>query len=290
MLFSLAIHNDEPINVWFLYHGLELNDRQQFCSYLKDKCNVNVTFVEVDDSLFRTIKIPIYIKHISIETYYRLIAQFILPKDLDRIMWIDSDIIVKNNIKEFYNQDLGNYAMAACTNMGEGKGNQSNKVRLELKKDSIYFNAGVLLFNLKYLRGNTNMDAIFKFCSDNIEKIRLQDQDILNMMFEEKVKVWTDQLYNCIANSPQDFITPDICERCAIIHFAGWQKPWKFKWQDNCSKYYWNIKQKETSLNFKELFIKNLGYIWFKIKGNKILSYICSPYYWAMARLKTEKG
>ena len=119
MLYSLYIHNKEKINVWFLNKSISHIDKEKFTNYLYEKCKIKVFFIDIDESIFNSLTTPLYIKHISIETYFRLIAQFLLPPNVERILWLDSDIIVKGSLKDFYYQTIDSLSMVACENMGE---------------------------------------------------------------------------------------------------------------------------------------------------------------------------
>ncbi len=285
MLCSVAKHTEESIYVWFLNHRVSCEEQESFTCYLKKKCNINVTFVDIDDRIFNSLETPIYIKHISVETYYRIIAQFVLPLELDRILWLDSDLIVKGDLDEFYHQDILGIPLVACMNMGEAKHGKNNKQRLNMPESCVYFNAGVLLLNLDYLREHTTLNGIIDFCNKNKERFRLQDQDVLNVLFCEKARVLTDQIYNCLVNCSDDYITPDICERTHVIHYAGFMKPWIMRWQNENSKYYWEVKEIE-GLTIRERIVRIVGVIWECLRINTAIKWFCAPYYWILARQK----
>lgn len=287
MLFSIKMSNCEPVHVWFLHRGIANEEQVKFIKYIKEKCGYDTTFVEIDDTTVEALKAPIYIKHITVETYYRLLAQFLLPEDLDRILWLDSDLIVKGSIAEFYYQELNPYSLIACMNMGESKTGFDNRKRLGLPDDYVYFNAGVLLLNLDYLRKKTTPEKILRFCHENIDKIMLQDQDVLNMLYHKSAYVLTNQIYNCLSNSPESFVTNDICERAHIIHYAGIMKPWSFRWQDDYSRYYWDVRKQEE-LNTRDKITIAIGLLWRIINGNKILKVVMSPWFWVNARLDVK--
>lgn len=282
MIYSLWLHNRNRHRVWFLYNDIEEADRESFIRYLYDKCNAQVHFVKIDKLLFDSLDVPLVIKHISIETYYRIIAQFVLPSDLDRILWLDSDIIVKRNIDAFYNQSLEGKSLVACRNMGDG--DSCNRARLGLPEDYVYFNAGVILFNLEYLRVNTTINGVLSFCKEHIGILKMQDQDLLNLLYHGSAMVIQDQLFNCMVNWPQDFITDDIVERCRILHYAGWQKPWRIRWQNRWSHYYWEVREKE-GLQPEEYWVRHIGVILAMLHLNDICKFIMMPWYWVKCRL-----
>lgn len=284
MLYSVYLYNKEELNVWFLNKSVSQVDKEKFTKYLYNKCNIKVFFIDIKDSFLDSFSTPLYIKHISIETYFRLIAQFLLPSNIERILWLDSDIIIKGNLFDFYHQDINNLSMVACENMGESKDGINNRRRLNLPNNYTYFNAGVLLLNIKYLRENTSMEEILTFCQHNKDIIKLQDQDVLNMLYHKNVSIFKDQLYNCLVNSPEDFISADICEKTNVIHYAGIMKPWKYRWQDKYSQYYWQIKAKE-GMKLKDWFTYCIGNLWKWLHINSFIKISCMPYNWLITRI-----
>ena len=285
MIYSLWLHNRAELSVWFLYYNIEAIEREGFARYLKDRCKAQVHFVKIENAVLMSLDAPLFIKHISIETYYRIIAQFVLPRDLDRVLWLDSDIIVKNNIETFYNQPLVGKSLVACKNMGEGA--YSNRARLGLPEDYEYFNAGVILFNLDYLRANTTLNGVLSFCKENIGKLRMQDQDLLNLLYYDSAFVIQDQMFNCMVNCPKDFISDDIVDRCHILHYAGWQKPWKIRWQDRWSHYYWEVREKE-GLHSYEFFIRCIGGLVALLHLNDMYTFMMMPYNWLKCLLNRQ--
>lgn len=284
MIYSLWLHNRVELSLWFLYNNIEESEREGFARYVEDRCNAQVHFVKIDNSVFTSLDAPLSIKHISIETYYRIIAQFVLPVDLDRVLWLDSDLIIKDNIELFYNQPLVGKSLVACKNMGEGA--FSNRERLGLPEDYVYFNAGVILFNLDYLRAHTTLNGVLSFCKENIGKLRMQDQDLLNLLYYDSAFVIQDQMFNCMVNCPKDFISDDIVDRCHILHYAGWQKPWKIRWQDGWSHYYWEVREKEGLLPI-EYWIRSLGVIMTLLHLNDICTYMMMPFNWLKCKLNS---
>lgn len=170
-------------------------------------------------------------------TYYRLFIPN-LYKHYDKVLYLDSDIVVQGDISELYNTDLGNNFVGAipdefvqCTPLAWdyvekhvplGKGNHTK-----------YFNAGILLMNCKRLR---EIDFEGKFI-DLLGKVKFQvaqDQDYLNCICRGKVR-----LINSVWNK-QPFPSATIKERdIKIFHYNLDSKPWK---KDGVlyEDYFWN--------------------------------------------------
>lgn len=158
-------------------------------------------------------------------TYYRLFIPN-LYKEYDKVLYLDSDIVVKGDISELYNTQLGDNFVGAIpddfvfstpitydyveNHIPLGKGNHNK-----------YFNAGVLLMNCKKLR---EIDFEGKFI-DLLSKVKFQvaqDQDYLNCICRGKVK-YINLLWN-----KQPFANKSIKEKdIKLYHFNLDLKPWK---------------------------------------------------------------
>ena len=86
-------------NVYVLCSELKKESTDSLRGLNNDRMHIH--FLRVPDELF--VNVPIY-KYFSKEVYYRIIAYSLLPKDMERIMWIDGDIAITHSILKFYNQ------------------------------------------------------------------------------------------------------------------------------------------------------------------------------------------
>lgn len=174
---------------------------------------------------------PMNRSHISIATYYRLALHRVLPK-LSKVLYLDCDLLVLDNLKELYNIDL-NYQLSAVAAVKDETDNYHKK-RLGIRD---YFNAGVSLLNLEFLRYRNASKEYQEILVNDADNIECQDQDIMNIAFNGRVTL-VPMEYN--ANSTM--FHPDIFtdasysvaeERRAkhnpkILHFTGEHKPWQF--------------------------------------------------------------
>ena len=289
MIFSLSAHVSEPVAVWCLYGGLSQKQRDAFCGHLLALGNIaKVEFVDMSGFNYGKRFQPINIPYLSIECYYRLYSQFVLPGNLDRILWLDSDIIVKGSLADLYESDFKGAPLIAFSNMDEEKDNDKNLRRLGLSLVKPYFNSGVLLLNLEYLRKNTTKSAILNFCRDNASRLKFEDQDAFNLLYHDSAFILNDQRYNCMVNAPQDFSSPDIVEKAVIIHYAGRQKPWQIQWQNEYSHFWWDARKKE-GLRSGDTLTFALGWVWRKCNGNRLKQLLLKPYLWIADALALRK-
>lgn len=122
-------------------------------------------------------------KHITIAAYYRLFLAEVLPNNLDKVIYLDGDIVVRHSLQEMYATNIDNDAIAAVTDMDEGEIQKFNNLRYEPELG--YFNSGVLLINLKYWRTQNLLQNFIDFATEYPERIKFHDQDILNYVLRE---------------------------------------------------------------------------------------------------------
>lgn len=170
--------------------------------------------------------------------------------NVDKILYLDADIICNLNIKKLFEENIEDYAIGAV--LDKKVVNKDNIINDKSYKnvpiDVInYFNSGVILFNLKYIRNNYNMFI------DTIEFLRKYpdvpyfDQAALNYVFQKKCK-FLDSKYNW-------GVKKGINNEC-IYHFCGMiDKPWLFK-TTPLRVLYWKYFLKTPWCNNLEDFLK----------------------------------
>lgn len=170
--------------------------------------------------------------HVSIAAYYRIFAPQLLPQNIDKILYLDGDIIINGSINNLYNTNIDNYAFGAVIDedyLGEKK-----YTRLEIPFNKSYINSGVLLINLKYWREYNLVDQCLVYTKNNQEKIVLHDQDVLNAVLFDKIKLLpitynfqTGFLYKITKLDNDKRIELQNCLYTPIIiHYTGPCKPW----------------------------------------------------------------
>lgn len=274
MIYSLRDSVLDDIRIFLFRNNLKKNSIEDFRKFLKNKCNACLEIIESPEGCFE--ELPLGDQHFTIEMYYRLIAQFVLPSNLDRILWLDADIIVKKDITPFYYQQFDGKSMVVCPDINcNSKGIDELKYKIGLSKKHRYFNSGVLLLNLQKLREDTTLDGILGICMDLKNKVEYPDQDILNYLYQNKVKYADELVYNF--QTFEGKVDKKDRKRIAIIHYVGQKKPWKYKFINNMSKYYWKIQIKQGHI---------IEACWIYLKFS--LYYLARKLYWRIKN-KNEK-
>lgn len=218
MLFSLARNTKRTLSVYLLYRSLNETERNSIKDFVKEKCcgTLHEIFVDVDDRSFS--KYLSSRPQWSAEIFYRLLLPYILDTSIEKILWLDADIIVCGSIDSLYDTDMGqNYLCAAPDDGGE----QSAK-RLGLPPGQRYFNSGLLLMNLPAIRRDFSQRRILSFFSENQETLPYGDQDTLNCLMGHNVLLVDESIYN-----NQAHLRWRVSKNARVIHFIMSIKPWK---------------------------------------------------------------
>lgn len=157
-------------------------------------------------------------KWASIAVYYRLLAPRILPRDMQKVLYLDSDIIVRGPLRPLWDIDMTGHALAAVVDHDQEAG-----MVLGLPAGAPYFNSGVLLINLQFWRQNDVAERAISFVRNNPQKVRYWDQDGLNATLFGRWIV-LPSIWNW-----QESCVPSGCgEEPIIAHFISSAKPWQW--------------------------------------------------------------
>lgn len=167
------------------------------------------------------------LKRTSKETYYRLLAVDYLPESLDRILYVDPDTLIINNLSDFYNIDFGDNLLAGATHVYSFI-RRYNIKRLGMPKDGEYINAGVLMMNLDGLRKSYTVEEIYGYIRTHLDRLPLADQDVLNALYGDKTIALSPAIINCDEKTCRlRGLTPwQVRLNTLIIHYDGKDKPW----------------------------------------------------------------
>ena len=192
---------------------------------------VTFHFLQVPEELFadfpETARYPRQI-------YYRLAAPLLLPRELDRILYLDVDVVVINSLRPFYEVDFEGSYFVGCTHTREFL-TKLNQARLQSDKAVAYINTGVLLMNLNVLRQVIRLEEISAYVREHEKALILPDQDILTALYGDKIKLADSLRYN-LSDRVLNFYNGShpkekrdvnwVPRNTAIIHYCGRNKPW----------------------------------------------------------------
>ena len=225
-----------------LYTNISEENREKIKKYEKE--NVSIEFVDLNYYIEK-IKDKLYTRdYYSKTTYFRLFIPNLYPQ-YNKALYLDSDIVLLEDVYDLYNIDMGDNLVAAAPDDVI----QTIDVFKEYVEKVVgvasyenYFNAGVLLMNLDELR-KFNFQEKFIYLLDKIKFSVAQDQDYLNRLCKGRVKI-IDPNWNRMPIATEKANDGDI----KLIHYNLAYKPWHF--EDILYKdYFWEYAKKTEFLD-----------------------------------------
>lgn len=255
-LLSAAEHLDQDceLRVYLVDNGLAETSRAMLRETLADT-RVSVEFVPARDVSISDLGIS---HHISHAAYLRLFADRWLPEGIEKVIYLDSDLIVRESLTKLWDFDLGdNICLAApdiaCPFIDARRGSNNfrksspylasltpivNYRELGLRPDAYYFNSGVMVLDVAQWRAGGIGDRLVECLRRNQSYVWCWDQYALNAVLANK---WGRLPLRWNAGShlfefpspghspidPQEF--EEMLTNPAIIHFTSEFKPWNYE-------------------------------------------------------------
>lgn len=264
LMTSIGYNNGSDVNYYILVNDEFTSDSREALTHVANQFGNRIAFFTITPEMTKDFPFgradqP---KHVSVATYYRLFITEFLPKTVEKIIYLDGDIIVRNSLADLWATDIDNYALGVIGDMHEVKHIQSGRLPYDVKNEG-YFNAGVLLINVKYWRENNCLKACYDVIEKYQELLILHDQDVLNIAFHNKKK-WLSVTYNMqtgfLFKDQRIWNVPHIEEDLnvvkhdpVIVHYTTLDKPWKLEcfhpyckdWRKNFFRTQWKNEKLE---------------------------------------------
>lgn len=189
------------------------------------------------------------------EMYYRIFAAKYLPKNVERVLYLDPDIIVNGSIEELYRTPLDGFYLAAATHNGKFM-RSINGIRLKLKKGTPYINSGVLLINVSLFRKEQDYQKVIEYIKENKNRLFLPDQDVISALYGDKIYEldtlrynMTERLYRYHRLIGDEKDLKWIRQHSVIIHYCGRNKPWKENYSGKLNVFYNEVAERRSVKN-----------------------------------------
>lgn len=177
-------NKEESIAIHIIARGLS-DANKQVLKEITAKYHNTIFFYEPDMKLLEGFNIRKFSKRISIATYYRCILSRLLPENIDKLIYLDCDIVILGSLRPLWNISLENVGVAAVEDMGCRESERYEILQYPMEYS--YFNAGVLLINLKFWREHDIAQACIDYFHKYPERILYNDQDLLNsVLYKDK--------------------------------------------------------------------------------------------------------
>ena len=244
LLKSLLVNNRwcEEMRIYVLYADLKPEEIRRFSQVAEESGFAKAIFLPVGKDKFQDA--PLHLKWITRETYYRLLAQEMLPADVERVLYLDVDMIVMGSLEEFYHQDFEGKLLVACNRRGPGGVDPKRLEQLTLPRDTIYFNAGTLLYDLAGQRREIDPGILYEYPVLFHKQLKYGDQDVLNAVFYGLTKFADWRIYNCFDSAIlRQRNVERTMGRCRIFHYNGMGKPWTEMYWGKMAGLFWSYAE-----------------------------------------------
>ncbi|HEM6156844.1 TPA: SP_1767 family glycosyltransferase [Streptococcus suis] len=205
ILSILAHHPKEEVRVHILYKEIAQSILQDLDNLAQQTPNLELHFHLLEDQQF---------------------SRFLLPEllaDLDRILYLDVDILVHGNLMELFQTDLEEYELGAIVEADIFKYYQWYLDSLGFGPNDAYFSSGVLLMDLDKMRQNGTTNQLIAIALEKAQDYNFPDQDILNLYYKGNFKQLSPAYnYTDVRKQNRELATDEII----IEHFNGDIKAW----------------------------------------------------------------
>nr|WP_237442519.1 glycosyltransferase family 8 protein [Saccharibacter sp. 17.LH.SD] len=270
---------------FYVIHDEKLSEKTRNEIRKTYKNKVSIEFLSVGESFINDF--PLNRSHVNVNTYYRLLIHKLLGKDIERVIYLDTDIILCEDIVDLWNVDLNHHIIGA---VGDESGRVGEWRLFKTQGKTPYINAGVFVFDLKRARERyQNLDFLYAdIFYNNIESVIMQDQDILNIAYKNDIYLislsWnvpssfycrkgshSDGGYEGIEHMFSRKEREEAIKKPKIIHFTGRQKPWKLSCNHPLKALYWQAYEQTEGASFS---LRDRVCLWnnyLSVKKNRVL-------------------
>ena len=237
-----ALEHNEQVEFIIMYSKLSAESMQKLGAV-----GGSLRLIKMDESLFSDLTLS---KWVTVQAWFRIKLPD-LCKDLDKVLYLDCDTLIRGNLDELFSLDLTDKYLAGVKDVW---GVSKYVKRLDMKS-GVYVNSGMLLFNCDYCRKEHFFDKVVDFAKNNTKIIEFCDQDSINKVVDEHKLVispkynlmdtwWRGGYYEFEGEEEAEYLQAK--ENPVIVHLTG-LKP-AFKGCGNKFKDEWWEVAKKTKI------------------------------------------
>ncbi len=167
----------------------------------------------------------------------RLLMSRFLPDNINKVLYLDGDTIVRNDLGSLWETNIEEYTLGAVM---EPTANGLRRKELGIGGRP-YYNAGVLLVNLENWRKSEAEERILQYCANNAKKLFANDQDAINVVLKNEIlplspsynfsNVFIYYPFKTLHSLMPEFSTKEDFHKAkanpCIVHFLGEERPWR---------------------------------------------------------------
>lgn len=231
ILTSIGINvTSDDVTIHLLHNGLRARTVRRLQT-IADKYRVELEFKQINTEILKDCYYDKSIHFGNIMMYARLLLPSMLPH-LDKIIYLDCDIVVLRDLHDLWNFDISDVAVAMAPDFIFKDKKTLNRLGITT---GYYLNSGVILMNLDYWRKHDVQNRVLSYIIEMGDRLFFNDQDALNfILINERKQLpctynfspyhFHKLIVSFLNGNPKDI--DDVRENPTIFHFCGTIKPW----------------------------------------------------------------
>ena len=224
VLITSIFQNNKENNIVFhaIAAGVDNREREKITRFVQANQS-QIFFYELDKANVDALVLPDNV-HFSAATYYRLFFPSLVPQEIKKLLYIDTDTVVVGNLAELYQVNVDSVPAAAALDA-----KITLRPDLGINSEGHYFNAGVMLINTEQWKSQQILEKALQYLNDFPERIEWADQDALNALLQNNI-VKVSNRFNITFYDIPSYLTRKefdaFIKDKVIIHYTTQNKPW----------------------------------------------------------------
>lgn len=221
-----AVENNKEHKIEFIIIYSNLSDESIL--KLKSVKNCTLRLLQTDENIFTSLPLSHWV---TVQAWFRIKLPD-LCQDLDKILYLDCDTLILDDLSELFNTDLDERFLAGVKDVW-GVDKYCKRLSME---SGVYVNSGMLLLNAKYCRQENFFEKIVDFANNNTKIIEFCDQDSINKIADNKKVVlhpkfnfmdtwWKGGYYEFWGEEEQNYL--EAGKKPVIAHLTGLKPAFK---------------------------------------------------------------
>lgn len=204
-------------------------------------------------------------EHVSKMTFARLLIPRVFPDSVSRVLYLDTDILVLDNLKPLWETDLDGAVLGAVLDNLDPHFKSGRPGYEDAPRVPNYFNAGVLFINLDLWRKEKVSEKAMVYMNQH-RQTPFMDQDALNVVCDGRWKS-LDPRWNFHDCWSRDISNLSLSDRPAIAHFVSIMKPWNASMLSVNACFYDSFRSRTCFARTRSEKLKNgIQKVWARLK------------------------
>ena len=237
----------DKINIFILDDMITEENKKRLESLITNPSHV-LTFIKTKNIANLEINIIGLDRNLNMNSftpYSRLFIASLLPKDINKVVYLDCDALIVDSLKKLWEINIDGYYCGAVL---DGL-NTNIKKYLGFKLEDNYINTGFLLINLKKWRENNVEEKFIQFMVENQNRYYQHDQGVINNILKDQILIlnpkYNLQIYfqtldydlaRKYTGITEEYYSKEIIDKAKenplFLHFCGlnYDRPWYNKY------------------------------------------------------------